>query len=55
MLEHVIEEARDNIREGQDIAPPLPQPVVSSLATHMIAVGEKVASSRICSCSCGYV
>ena len=51
VLEHVIEEARDNIREGQDIAPPLRRSqLFPPLATHMIAVGEKVASSRICSC-----
>lgn len=42
VLEHVIEEARDNIREGQDIAPPLRRSqLFPPLATHMIAVGEK--------------
>ena len=36
------EEARDNIREGQDIAPPLRRSqLFPPLATHMIAVGEK--------------
>lgn len=42
VLEHVIEEARDNIREGQDIAPPLRRSqLFPPMATHMIAVGEK--------------
>jgi general secretion pathway protein F len=42
VLEQVIEEARDNIREGQDIAPPLRRSqLFPPLATHMIAVGEK--------------
>ena len=42
VLEHVIEEARDNIREGQDIASPLRRSqLFPPLATHMIAVGEK--------------
>jgi general secretion pathway protein F len=42
VLEHVIEDARDNIREGQDIAPPLRRSqLFPPLATHMIAVGEK--------------
>lgn len=42
VLMHVIEEARDNIREGQDIAPPLRRSqLFPPLATHMIAVGEK--------------
>jgi general secretion pathway protein F len=42
VLEHVIEEARDNIREGQDIAAPLRRSqLFPPLATHMIAVGEK--------------
>jgi general secretion pathway protein F len=42
VLLHVIEEARDNIREGQDIAPPLRRSqLFPPLATHMIAVGEK--------------
>jgi general secretion pathway protein F len=42
VLERVIEEARDNIREGQDIAPPLRRSqLFPPLATHMIAVGEK--------------
>jgi general secretion pathway protein F len=42
VLQHIIEEARDNIREGQDIAPPLRRSqFFPPLATHMIAVGEK--------------
>jgi general secretion pathway protein F len=42
VLQHIIEEARDNIREGQDIAPPLRRSqLFPPLATHMIAVGEK--------------
>jgi general secretion pathway protein F len=42
VLQHVIEEARDNIREGQDIASPLRRSqLFPPLATHMIAVGEK--------------
>jgi general secretion pathway protein F len=42
VLEHVIEAARDNIREGQDIAPPLRRSqLFPPLATTMIAVGEK--------------
>ena len=42
VLMQVIEEARDNIREGQDIAPPLRRSqLFPPLATHMIAVGEK--------------
>ena len=42
VIEHVIEEARDNIREGQDIAPTLRRSqLFPPLATHMIAVGEK--------------
>ena len=42
VLEQVIEEARDNIREGQDIAPPLRRSqLFPPMATHMIAVGEK--------------
>jgi general secretion pathway protein F len=42
VIEHAIEEARDNIREGQDIAPPLRRSqLFPPLATHMIAVGEK--------------
>jgi general secretion pathway protein F len=42
VLLQVIEEARDNIREGQDIAPPLRRSqLFPPLATHMIAVGEK--------------
>jgi general secretion pathway protein F len=42
VLMQVIEEARDNIREGQDIALPLRRSqLFPPLATHMIAVGEK--------------
>jgi general secretion pathway protein F len=42
VLEQVIEDARDNIREGQDMAPPLRRSqLFPPLATHMIAVGEK--------------
>jgi general secretion pathway protein F len=42
VLMQVIEDARDNIREGQDIAPPLRRSqLFPPLATHMIAVGEK--------------
>jgi general secretion pathway protein F len=42
VLQHVIAEARDNIREGQDIAPPLRRSqLFPPLVTHMIAVGEK--------------
>jgi general secretion pathway protein F len=42
VLMQVIEDARDNIREGQDIAPPLRHSqLFPPLATHMIAVGEK--------------
>lgn len=42
VLQQVIEEARDNIREGQDIAPPLRRSqLFPPLVTHMIAVGEK--------------
>jgi general secretion pathway protein F len=42
VLMRIIEEARDNIREGQDIAPPLRRSqLFPPLATHMIAVGEK--------------
>jgi general secretion pathway protein F len=42
VLMQVIEEARDHIREGQDIAPPLRRSqLFPPLATHMIAVGEK--------------
>jgi general secretion pathway protein F len=42
VLQQVIEDARDNIREGQDIAPPLRRSeLFPPLATHMIAVGEK--------------
>jgi general secretion pathway protein F len=42
VLEHVIEDARDDIREGQDMAPPLRRSqLFPPLATHMIAVGEK--------------
>jgi general secretion pathway protein F len=42
VLQRIIEEARDNIREGQDIAPPLRRSqLFPPLVTHMIAVGEK--------------
>jgi general secretion pathway protein F len=42
VLMQVIEDARDNIREGQDIAPTLRRSqLFPPLATHMIAVGEK--------------
>lgn len=42
VLQGAIEEARLNIREGQDIAPPLRRSqLFPPLATHMIAVGEK--------------
>jgi len=42
VLQQVIEDARDNIREGQDIAPSLRRSeLFPPLATHMIAVGEK--------------
>lgn len=42
VLQHVIAEARDNIREGQDIAPPLRRSqLFPPLVIHMIAVGEK--------------
>jgi general secretion pathway protein F len=42
VLMQVIEDARDNIREGQDMAPPLRRSqLFPPLATHMIAVGEK--------------
>jgi general secretion pathway protein F len=42
VLEGVIEEARDNIREGQEIAAPLRRSqLFPPLATTMIAVGEK--------------
>lgn len=42
VLQQIIEEARDNIREGQDIAPPLRRSqLFPPLVTHMIAVGEK--------------
>ncbi|MBI3327666.1 MAG: type II secretion system F family protein, partial [Nitrospinae bacterium] len=42
VLQQAIEEARDNIREGQDIAPPLRRSgLFPPLATHMMAVGEK--------------
>lgn len=42
VLEQAIEEARDNIREGQEIAPPLRRSgLFPPLATHMMAIGEK--------------
>ncbi len=42
VLQRAIEEARDNIREGQDIAPPLRRSqLFPPLVTHMIAIGEK--------------
>jgi general secretion pathway protein F len=42
VLQQAIEEARHNIREGQDIAPPLRRSrLFPPLATHMIAIGEK--------------
>jgi general secretion pathway protein F len=42
VLQRVVEEARDHIREGQDIAPPLRRSqLFPPLVTHMIAVGEK--------------
>jgi len=42
VLLQAIEEARDNIREGEDIAPPLRRSqLFPPMATHMIAVGEK--------------
>jgi general secretion pathway protein F len=42
VLEHTVEEARRNIREGETIADPLKRSgEFPALATHMIAVGEK--------------
>jgi len=42
ILEHAVEEARQNIREGETIAEPLKRSgEFPSLVTHMIAVGEK--------------
>ena len=42
VLEHAIEEARQNIREGESLAAPLKRSgLIPPLATHMIAVGEK--------------
>jgi general secretion pathway protein F len=42
VLEHAVEEARQNIREGETIAEPLKRSGhFPPLVTHMIAVGEK--------------
>jgi len=42
VLEHAVEEARQNIREGETIAEPLKRSgEFPSLVTHMIAVGER--------------
>ncbi|HJT22408.1 MAG TPA: type II secretion system inner membrane protein GspF [Nitrospira sp.] len=42
ILEHAVEEARQNIREGETIAEPLKRSgEFPSLVTHMIAVGER--------------
>jgi len=42
VLEHAVEEARQNIREGETIAEPLKRSgQFPPLVTHMIAVGEK--------------
>jgi general secretion pathway protein F len=42
VLEHTVEEARRNIREGETIADPLKRSgEFPALATHMIAVGER--------------
>ncbi|MDF0645850.1 MAG: type II secretion system inner membrane protein GspF [Nitrospira sp.] len=42
VLEHAVEEARQNIREGESIAEPLKRSgEFPSLVTHMIAVGER--------------
>ena len=42
VLEHAIDEARQNIREGESLAAPLKRSgLIPPLATHMIVVGEK--------------
>ena len=42
VLQHAIDEARQNIREGESLAAPLKRSgLIPPLATHMIAVGEK--------------
>jgi general secretion pathway protein F len=42
VLERAVEDARQNIREGQPVAEPLKRSgEFPSLVTHMIAVGEK--------------
>jgi general secretion pathway protein F len=42
VLEHAVEEARQNIREGETIAEPLKRSgQFPPLVTHMISVGEK--------------
>jgi general secretion pathway protein F len=42
VLEHAVETARENIREGESIAEPLKRSgMFPPLVTHMIAVGEK--------------
>ncbi len=42
VLQRAIDEARQNIREGESLATPLKRSgLIPSLATHMIAVGEK--------------
>ena len=42
VLQHAIDEARQNIKEGESLAAPLKRSgLIPPLATHMIAVGEK--------------
>ena len=49
VLEKVVEEARDAIREGESIAAPLKRSgQFPSMMVHMVAVGERSGSSRRC-------
>ena len=52
VLAHAITEAKEAIREGADIAGPLKASgYFPPLVSHMISIGEKVASLKKCSCA----